>query len=564
MWLLNVNTRELKEFTTSEGIPPYAILSHRWGAKDDEISWRDMFRFGRHSNKVCAPPAPEKVERCVRVTDKKAWPKVDTCCKMAKQEGLDWVWIDTCCINKSSSAALAEAINSMFRWYRDASKCIVYLHDIPSNKGPDGAFPEDAFRCASWFRRGWTLQELIAPSEALFFAQDWTLLGTKETLLTMIEEITNIDANVLLHQDLLSVSVAKIMSWAANRQTEKIEDRAYSLAGLFGVTITPVYGEREAAFKRLQIEIMKVSNDQSLFAWSFPWHESPDMPIDPATPDGSILAPSPDYFCHSSRVVSVNYEEYQKAYHFSGPIEDYTMTNQGLRIHLPIVVQSTHRSLIEGAIRAAGSWKHHHYQDAENAIWESISDVHMPSSGAWAKHRVIYACLACRFEDGDKSFVSIVLTRQPSGQYKRLYLDGGMESLRTNRIHKSHCYGSHMGTIYVWEDQQTLQDLLRKRSPSMDSATGASVNSCMSTEDSVITRIESTQSSTSSIDVVDQATYTSSVVHPPSVIDVEIPDAGEILMLLSPVVTYVYSVPVEFESVLQNLANVTVTVAASA
>lgn len=121
-----------------------------------------------------------------------------------------------------------------------------------------------------------------------------------------------------------------------------------------------------------------------------------------------------------------------------------------------------------------------------------------------------------------------------------------------------------MGTIYVWEDQQTLQDLLRKRSPSMDSATGASVNSCMSTEDSVITRIESTQSSTSSIDVVDQATYTSSVVHPPSVIDVEIPDAGEILMLLSPVVTYVYSVPVEFESVLQNLANVTVTVAASA
>lgn len=246
MRLLEVKTLKFVEYADEREAPRYGILSHRW--QTGEVSYGDMIS----GNAGC----------------RASFSKMQQFCRQCAQDGLSLAWIDTCCIDKSSSAELSEAINSMYRWYQNAFKCYVYLSDVVAldrmrpgaNKGREAANSE-------WFERGWTLQELIAPSTLQLYDQNWHLIGTKQELSSMISEITRIPGDVLHGEDPRNYCIAQRMSWAARRKTTRIEDQAYSLMGLFNVNMPMLYGEGEKAFIRLQEEIIRYSADQSIFVW---------------------------------------------------------------------------------------------------------------------------------------------------------------------------------------------------------------------------------------------------------------------------------------------------------
>ncbi|PMD18551.1 HET-domain-containing protein [Hyaloscypha hepaticicola] len=240
MWLLDTTTLALSAFFDAN-TPSYAILSHTWGS--EEVSFQDI--QGPHE----------------QISHRAGYNKIKDCCAKALEAGFQYVWIDTCCIDKTNSTELSEAINSMFRWYQNAVTCYAYLEDIRA--------PAWRFWQSRWFKRGWTLQELIAPINVLFWDCEWNEIGSRASLGTEIESITGIPARILLrNSSLRDHCVAEIMSWAADRQTTRIEDRAYSLLGLFGVSMPLIYGEGANAFLRLQLEIMKATTDHSLFAWN--------------------------------------------------------------------------------------------------------------------------------------------------------------------------------------------------------------------------------------------------------------------------------------------------------
>ena len=232
MRLLNTNTQELTEF--SHSIPPYAILSHQWGA--EEVTFEDLAR--------------------PNVVQMQGFTKLYNACQLSRTLGYNYLWMDTCCIDKSSSAELSETLNSMHSYYKYAGICIAHLGDT-----------FDTIEEARWFTRGWTLQDLLAPVDVIFVGREWITIGTRSSLAKRISKITGIDEKILLSGDIEDVSVATKMSWMANRQTSLVEDMAYSLMGIFGVNMPIQYGEKEKAFFRLQEEIMKSSNDQSIFAW---------------------------------------------------------------------------------------------------------------------------------------------------------------------------------------------------------------------------------------------------------------------------------------------------------
>jgi hypothetical protein len=178
---------------------------------------------------------------------------------------LQYFWVDTCCIDKSNAVELQEAINSMFRWYQDATKCYVYLQDVsrPRSDSADGSNEpwESAFQESKWFTRGWTLQELIAPALVDFFSKEGKLLGNKASLERHICERTGIPINALRGSPLSDFSVLERMSWAASRETSRQEDKAYSLFGIFNVFLPIIYGEGlENAFQRLQEAVDKKVN----------------------------------------------------------------------------------------------------------------------------------------------------------------------------------------------------------------------------------------------------------------------------------------------------------------
>lgn len=268
MRLINTATGLFEEFIT-RNVPKYAILSHTW--EEEEVSFSDMQKDGHQA--------------------KKGFEKIRMTCKLAADAGIRYAWVDTCCIDKSSSAELTEAINSMYRWYQRSTICYAYLSDLSPSDSLDTALPS-----CRWFTRGWTLQELIAPTEMRFFNRSWIDRGSKESLCTKLSEITGIDPRVLRHElPLSSIAVAQRMSWAAKRDTTRIEDRSYSLLGLFGVHMPMIYGEEEKAFRRLQEEIIKSTLDMSIFAWKMPEHTKPlDYPGTQYV--CGLLASSPDDF----------------------------------------------------------------------------------------------------------------------------------------------------------------------------------------------------------------------------------------------------------------------------
>jgi len=245
MRLLHTTEHKLEEFEGNK-IPLYAILSHTWG--ENEITFQDFSGSD--------------------VKGEKGYEKIRKTCSIAADHGFYYVWIDTCCIDKTSSAELSEAINSMYRWYQDSGVCYAYLADVPPNAVDHRTRAiGHEFSKSRWFTRGWTLQELIAPSTVIILDQKWQEIGTKSTLKQEISKITGIPTNILLEGDLENASVAQRMSWASKRETTRVEDLAYCLIGMFGINMPLLYGEGEGAFTRLQEEIMKVSDDHSLFAW---------------------------------------------------------------------------------------------------------------------------------------------------------------------------------------------------------------------------------------------------------------------------------------------------------
>lgn len=218
-------------------------------------------------------------------------------------------WIDSCCIDKASSAELSEAINSMFDWYRRAEVCYAYLTDV-NLVSTYHSTKEKSFRNSAWFTRGWTLQELLAPQWVEFYDVNWKEIGTKSSLAPLITSITGI-AHLFKFTD---ASIAQKMSWASKRQTTRIEDQSYCLLGLFGVHMPPLYGEGKNAFHRLQMEIISQSDDESIFAW----HGRSNLKV-------GLLATSPQQFKLSGNIV-------RGVFDFNR--QTYSMTNQGLRLEL--------------------------------------------------------------------------------------------------------------------------------------------------------------------------------------------------------------------------------------
>ncbi|PYH59420.1 HET-domain-containing protein [Aspergillus niger CBS 101883] len=268
MRLLNTYLSDTQDFVIQEfldyELPPYAILSHTWGK--EEFTYQEV--------------------NTASAKEKSGFEKITQCCSIARADGYKYIWIDTCCIDKTSSAELSEAINSMYLWYQKAEVCYAILEDVRS---------EEEIAQSKWLTRGWTLQELIAPSRVIFLNERWEVLGDRATLRDQLSEYTGIPAGILSGEDDLETSsVAQRMSWAAKRQTSRVEDRAYSLMGIFNVHMPLIYGEGETAFIRLQEEIMRISDDQSLFAWA----SSDDR--------GGLLATSPAAFANSHNIVRFN------------------------------------------------------------------------------------------------------------------------------------------------------------------------------------------------------------------------------------------------------------------
>ncbi|KAK7446253.1 hypothetical protein VKT23_014458 [Stygiomarasmius scandens] len=297
MRLLNTETYRVEEFNAY--IPLYAILSHTWERR--EVTFQD-------------------IQDLNVAKTKSGWSKVENACIHARKHDFRYIWIDSCCVDKTSSAELSEALNSMYQYYIDAEVCYVYLCDTSSTEDPRN--PESKFWSSRWFTRGWTLQELIAPMYAVFLAKDWKEIGTRWSLRAALSAITAIPVGVFEGRDIDEFSIAQRMSWAADRETTRPEDMAYCLMGIFNVNMSPIYGEGGAkAFMRLQQEIIKVSDDRSIFAWT----------SNSGNDSGrGLLARSPEEF-RASGGVRMTEET------LSGDKLSFSFSNNGLRIHLPIV-----------------------------------------------------------------------------------------------------------------------------------------------------------------------------------------------------------------------------------
>ena len=312
MHLLNSSSRQLELFHNDP--PRYAIVSHRWGDESEEVLFTDIGDQARSESKG------------------KGYEKIRGSCAQATQDGLKYVWLDTCCIDRNNSTELGEAINAMYRWYRRSEFCYAYLHDVSD---------PSKFIESDWFSRGWTLQELIAPRHLKFFTKDWTLIGSREELIGPIAERTGISPEILRSGKIPpEVSIAQKMVWAARRETTKVEDRAYSLLGVLDVSMVPIYGIEDAAFEDLQHRIIAKSADQTLFAWYHTVtqpenvetadadpHPTPDPVLEPApnpvpespeddtsTPSlntTGLLAPSPSQYLKS---YEISEDDFRKNY----------------------------------------------------------------------------------------------------------------------------------------------------------------------------------------------------------------------------------------------------------
>ncbi|KAL1942859.1 hypothetical protein VTO73DRAFT_5099 [Trametes versicolor] len=368
-WLVDLSQVVMRLLHTKTGLfhdfedpreTPYAILSHVWAKKDGSPSYIPELEY-QTARDIQIEEEERSQGDVSQMSILSRFPqKIRSFCEIASSHGYDYAWHDACCINKTSSSELSEAINSMYDWYRYASVCYVFLHDVPTPAyGEPGAVTQlgSAFRESQWHQRGWTLQELLAPSVVVFLSANWNIIGTKHTLATLLEEITKVDREVLTgRRPLDQVSVACRMSWASPRKTSREEDEAYSLLGIFGVNMRTNYGEGGHAFIRLQQEILKQIPDQTIFAWGHVLSQRKfsfncDALIadrttrgpqtaskETASLDQYLLAPSPKLFKGSSNLVALPWDEFMQL--FGAPPSHrptYTITPYGVRAHLPLL-----------------------------------------------------------------------------------------------------------------------------------------------------------------------------------------------------------------------------------
>ena len=297
MRLLNIHTLEIEEFW-DENVKKYAILSHRW--EDEEVSFQDM-------------------QNLAVASSKKGYAKIQKSCEQAAKDGHSYLWVDTFCINKESSAELTEALNSMFRWYQASAICYAFLSDVLVDTVTSDN--EKQIKSSIWLTRGWTLQELLAPKHVVFYDRNWEILGTKQTMSRVLSLQTGINTDVLGGAPIGTRSIAQRMSWASRRVTTRVEDMAYCLMGIFDVNMPLLYGEGEKAFIRLQEEIIKHSDDHTIFAWRINRDHQ-----------HGLLADSPAAFqdCHNIRTLTS-----RKGRH------PYSVTNRGLSLSLVVIPWTT-------------------------------------------------------------------------------------------------------------------------------------------------------------------------------------------------------------------------------
>lgn len=299
---------------------PYAILSHRWlEDANHEVLFADIEEIDEVISTTTSATHVGTIRNAqytgVPPKFKIGFAKLKGAALQALHDGYHYVWVDTCCMDKNSSAELSEAINSMWKWYSASSICYVYLSDVSDVESKDF---DSEFGKSQWWKRGWTLQELLAPSRLTFFSATWHVVGHKKGLDKEISIITGISPNAINGTiSLYRYSIAQRMSWASRRTTTRIEDIAYCLMGIFDVHMPLLYGEGKNAFLRLQQEIMKNSDDETIFAWLPQWN------IDYY----GMLTDEPASFCSAHHIVPLQDAEYR---------EPFIMTNKGVSITLQL------------------------------------------------------------------------------------------------------------------------------------------------------------------------------------------------------------------------------------
>lgn len=326
---------QLEEFF-GDNIPPYTILSHTWGK--DEVTFGDFT-----SNQTEA-------------RTKEGYKKIDLVCIQTLQEPLhqrnsivaylNYAWVDTCCIDKTSSAELSEAINSMFMWYAKAEVCFAYLLDVSASD------PESHSAQSKWFSRGWTLQELIAPSSLRFYDRDWIEMGTRSTSIDWVTEATGIPQDVLddnkrapakkqsswekLRWILKPYPAAVKISWASRRNTTRVEDMSYCLLGLLDVNMPLLYGEGSKAFIRLQKELVNQTHDDSILAWGLDGTRL--EPLEDISDD--LETHTEDYVAAQAPLLASSPHNFRLAGNLSKGSQSYykySLTNLGLEMEIPLI-----------------------------------------------------------------------------------------------------------------------------------------------------------------------------------------------------------------------------------
>ena len=382
MRLLKTSTFELEEILDEYKLPQYAILSHRWEGEEmtlQELEQKDTIILLNSTKTRVANGEPLYSFQNI----KKGFLKIIGCALQAEKDGICYIWCDTCCIDKTNSTELSEAINSMYHWYKD-QLCYAYLGDVPHTAYRLLTEKGSAFAKSRWFTRGWTLQELIAPSRVVFFDRTWRSMGTRSDFKNRIAEITGIDEGVLDGEDPALCCIAKRMSWASKRETTRVEDLAYCLMGLFGVNMPLIYGERHKAFIRLQTEIMKYSDDHSLFAWTTPTTVN--------NVGCGLLASLPKCFAESRNIRP--FSRHASDYESQAP---FSMTSRGVSISLPIV-------------------------QVKRAPWSLIEHSGM-----------FLAILDCQNVTDARGPLGIYLLRNEGGYYRRCYTDHLVHIVNANK-----------------------------------------------------------------------------------------------------------------------------------
>ena len=401
MRLINATTMQLEYFMADP--PPYAILSHTW--EDDEVTFQDF----------------TDPNRAVTST-KKGFAKIQLACQLAKQASIAYAWVDTCCIDKTSSAELTEAINSMFAWYAESAVCYVFLSDIGAADAIDPLEPTPEFAASRWFTRGWTLQELIAPKVVEFYDQEWTLRGTKGGLAKVLETITRIDGQVLRDSSVLAdIPVARRMSWAATRVTTRVEDTAYCLLGIFDISMPMLYGEGKKAFIRLQEEIAKETNDLTLFAW-----QARDAGVQKYR---GVLATSPAEFLNANSIIVGDDKRFS---------DEFDMTNKGLRINSWLGTgpgESTVRTL-NCSLR----------EDPTQQIGIYLT---MHGASLYARSQPDKFLLQSQSELARQPNSRILQTQQMSGKADTIYISKSLTPSRSVSLDKARQYGFLFRSGYI-------------------------------------------------------------------------------------------------------------------